>query len=531
MLWKEWRRWPLRLCVPVRFKLFALLAAFGAAPVVAEPAFRPVIVPEHVYAGGWEHFVGGGVAVTDCDQDGFPDLYVAGGENPAILLRNITSEAGELSFSAISADSATVTGVTGAYPLDIDNDGFGDLVVLRVGENLLLQGGPDCHYSRFDDLEFQDVAAWTTAFSATWEDGQALPTLAFGNYVNRDDPEGPFEACDVNYLYRPEAGSYGAPIPITPGLCPLSILFSDWSRSGRADLRFSNDRHYYVRNGQEQLLKMDTVPAFYTADEGWREHRLWGMGIASRDLTWDGLPDVMMTSMGDQRLQFQDGDGQSPAFSDAPFNLGTTAQRPFTGGDGRPSTGWHVQFGDVQNDGLDDIFIAKGNVEQMPGLAMKDPNNLLVQGADGRFTETAQAAGVASLHRGRGGALADLDRDGLLDLVVVNRRAPLEIYRNVTPDAGRWTSLRLAQDGINTGAIGAWIELRAGGRLHSREITVGGGHAGGQLGPEHFGLGQESAFSLRVIWPHGVTSDWMTLASDAAYVIRADGTRLAVAPE
>ncbi len=518
----------MRLCVPVKVKALVLLALV-AAPVGAEPVFRPVEVPRHIYAGGWEHFVGGGVAVLDCDQDGYPDLYVAGGENPAKLLRNTTGQ-GQLGFVDYPSVALGLTGVTGAYPVDIDSDGWGDLVVLRVGENHLLRGGPDCAFTLFDRLSFQDQPAWTTAFSATWEHGASLPTLAFGNYVDRQNPDGPFEACDTNYLYRPEGGSYGAPVPMKPGLCPLSMLFSDWSRSGQADLRISNDRHYYVTGGQEQLLKMTENPRFYTADEGWREYNLWGMGIASRDVTGDGLPDVMMTSMGDQRLQIQDGGGK-PAFSDAPYDLGTTAQRPFTGGDGRPSTGWHVQFGDVQNDGLDDIFIAKGNVEQMPGLAMKDPNNLLVQGADGSFTETAEVAGVASLHRGRGGALVDLDRDGLLDLVVVNRRAPLEVYRNVTQGAGRWASLRLAQTGVNKNAVGAWLEVAADDRRYSREITVGGGHAGGQLGPEHFGLGAASAFSLRVIWPDGVTSDWITLASDAAYVIRADGTRLAVAPD
>ncbi|WP_229678588.1 CRTAC1 family protein [Neptunicoccus cionae] len=516
--------------MPVRPELLILLALV-AAPVASDPVFRPVTVPAHIYAGGWEHFVGGGVAVLDCDQDGYPDLYVAGGQNPARLLRNTTAVQGTLGFVPLPLIAAEMTDVTGAYPLDINSDGWDDLVVLRVGENYLLQGGPDCAFTPFEDLSFQDVPAWTTAFSATWESGAELPTLAFGNYVDRQDPSGPFEACDTNYLYRPEGGSYGAPIPLTPGLCPLSMLFSDWSRSGRADLRFSNDRHYYVKDGQEQLLQMAEIPRFYTGADGWQAHKLWGMGIASRDLTGDGLPDVMMTSMGDQRLQIQDGDGTQPRFVDARYDLGTTAHRPFIGGDGRPSTGWHVQFGDVQNDGRDDIFIAKGNVEQMPGLAMQDPNNLLVQDENGTFTETAEAAGVASLHRGRGGALVDLDRDGLLDLVVVNRRVPLEIYRNETAKAGRWTSLRLSQAGANKDAVGAWIEVKAGRALHSREITVGGGHAGGQRVPEHFGLGTEAAFSLRVIWPDGTTSDWTTLSSDAAYVIRADGTRLAVAPD
>ena len=52
------------------------------------------------------------------------------------------------------------------------------------------------------------------------------------------------------------------------------------------------------------------------------------------------------------------------------------------GDDLKPSTAWHTEFQDVNNDGRVDLFIAKGNVAEMPDFAMKDPNNLLVQGAD-----------------------------------------------------------------------------------------------------------------------------------------------------
>ena len=72
--------------------------------------------------------------------------------------------------------------------------------------------------------------------------------------------------------------------------------------------------------------------------------------------------------MGDQLLQFAT---ETAGYRDAPFELGTTAHRPHVGDDGRPSTGWHAQFGDVDNDGLADLFIAKGNVDQMPGMAMR----------------------------------------------------------------------------------------------------------------------------------------------------------------
>ena len=137
----------------------------------------------------------------------------------------------------------------------------------------------------------------------------------------------------------------------------------------------------------------------------------------------------------------------------------------------------------------------------MPGLAMKDPNNLLLQSVDGNFVEAGDVAGLASLHRGRGAALVDLNSDGLLDVVVVNRRAPMEVYQNATLDVGNWISVRLQQPEINRDAIGAWIEVDTGTDTIAREITIGGGHAGGQLGFEHFGLGNVGSVRLRAIWP------------------------------
>jgi len=381
----------------MRLRYWAITALVCATPALAGPRFQPVEMPAHSYTGGWEHFVGGGIASFDCDGDRLPDLYAAGGSSPAILLRNRTTPGGLLVFEDATPEALHLTGVTGAYPLDIDSDGHLDLVVLRVGTSLLLRGGADCSFTPFQDLGFISGDHWTTAFSATWEVGQSLPTLAFGNYVDRSDPKGPFRACDDNLLYRPGSSEYAQPLILTPGYCPLSMLFSDWGRHGRADLRVSNDRHYYVDQGQEQLWAMEQPPRLYSTADGWQDHQLWGMGIAMRDLDRDGRQEVMLSSMGDQRLQYLIPDSGGPRYEDAPFDLGTTAQRPYLGGDGRPSTGWHVAFGDVQNDGRDDIFIAKGNVEQMPDSAMDDPNNLLVQTADGHFSETGAEAGIASL--------------------------------------------------------------------------------------------------------------------------------------
>lgn len=502
-------------------RLAPLLALVFAIPASAEPAFtdRAAALPvQHVYAGGWEHFVGGGVAVFDCNGDARPEIFAAGGETPARLFVNTTGEPGSPASFTL-ADLPVMTGVTGAYPLDIDGDGILDLAVLRVGPDMLLRGGPDCTFTdASDDWGFHPRDAWTTAFSATWEKGERLPTLAFGHYVDRNNPNGPFEACDTSDLYRPVGAGYGTPEVIAPGFCALSMLITDWRRNGEPELRVSNDRHYYVRGGYEQMFRLRPLTE-RTAD--WPHVSLWGMGIASQDLNGDGLPEVMLTSMGDQLLQFNTGTG----FTNAPYSIGTYAQRPFIGDDGRPATGWHAEFGDVDNDGRMDLFIAKGNVDQMPSNAMHDPNNLLMQQPDGTFVEKADIAGVATTVRSRGAALADFDGDGRLDLVVVNRRAPMELWQNITRDTGHWAGIEPHME-QNTHAVGAWVELRAGGSVTAREVTVGGGHAGGQAGPLHFGLGAETAAEIRVTWPDGTVSGWTSIPVDRVTEVSPDGHSL-----
>ncbi len=503
----------------LRHSLTMAVLAMSCAPALAgPPSFvdrRDALPVSHVYDGGWEHFVGGGVAVFDCNDDGFPELFAAGGENPARLFLNATTAAGgDLRFT--EGEVPALTGVTGAYPLDLDSDGLLDLAVLRAGPNVFLKGQGDCRFTDATaDWGLVSGDRWSTAFSATWEPGADWPTLAVGNYVDRDDPEGPFGACDDSMLYRPVGRGYGPDAPLSPGYCTLSILFSDWFRRGRADLWLSNDRHYYLRGGQEQMYRPEEG-RFLDAGDGWEDVSIWGMGIAARDLTGDGRPEVMLTSMGDQLLQFATSEG----YRRAPYATGATAHRPFTGDDGRPSTGWHAAFGDVDNDGLSDIFIAKGNVDQMPDLAMRDPNNLLMGQPDGTFAETAGLAGIATTDRSRGAALADLNRDGLADLVVINRRAPMELWQNTTEGAGNWVAVDLQHEGANTRAVGAWVELRDASGIRTQEVTVGGGHAGGSAVPLHFGLGTADSAEVRVTWPDGTVTDWRTVQVNGTVTVR-----------
>ena len=472
------------------------------------------------YEGGWNHFVGGGVAVLDCNDDGLPDFYAAGGSAPSRLMVNTSAPGGAITFA--QSDVPELTEVTGAYPLDIDGDGALDLAILRDGANAILRGTGACHFEPAPaDWGFDGGAEWTTSFAATFEPGQDWPTLIFGNYVDHSNPNGPFETCDRNYVMRPEGRAFAPRTAIEPGFCALSMLVSDWQRNGTPDLRISNDRQYYVRNGREQMWRLNPLSE-YTEAQGWPTMKLWGMGIASRDITGDGLPEVVLTSMGDQPLQINKGGG---VMQNAPYAIGTYATTPYIGDDGRPSTGWHAQFGDIDNDGRDDLFIAKGNVDQMPSNAIHDPNNLLMQQPNGSFVERADVAGIATTERARGAALADFDGDGRLDLVVVNRRAPLELWQNATPDTGHWAGIEPRMEG-NSRAVGAWVELRAAGKVMAREVTVGGGHAGGQAGPLHFGLGAEMKPEVRIIWPDGTVSDWTSLPADRVTEVWPDGLSL-----
>ena len=514
----------------IRLALMAALLCGGGAHAQQIPRFvgeTETAGIAHSFAGEWEFMVGGGAAVFDCNDDGLMDAYIAGGVNPAQMFVNQSQVGGPLAFAPVES-GGEFTMVSGAYPINIDGDGIADLVILRVGENIVMRGLGNCQFTRANEAwGFDGGDAWSTAFSAMWESGQSLPTLAVGNYIDRAQEAFPWGNCTDNWLHRPKGDGYDTPLPLTPSFCALSILFTDWNRSGRPSLRVSNDREYY-KGGQEQLWHMDETPRLYTEAEGFPRLRIWGMGIASADITGDGLPDYYLTSMADQKFQTLANPSAQPLqpnYTDVAFAMGITAHRPYTGGDLRPSTGWHAQFADVNNDGLDDLFVAKGNVWAMPDFAADDPNNLFLQGKDPsgaiKFIEGGEKAGVLSMRAGRGGAVADFNADGWLDLLVVNRNSPSEIWRNMgTAQPAGFVRLILSQPAPNTDAIGAWIELRANGHTQRREVTIGGGHVSGVLGAHHFGIGPAPMAEARVIWPGGVASDWVQIQAGQTQILQ-----------
>ncbi len=526
---------------------FVVLLALCLAPALQAQDTPVPAIPRFVeetdssgfqsrFEGEDEFLVGGGVATFDCDGDGLPEVYVTAGVNKAKFYRNRSTRGGPIKLQE-ERSGLELTNAIGAYPLDIDGDGITDLVVLRVGEVQVFRGLGACKFERANSQwKLQSSNGWHTAFSATWERGQTWPTLAIGTYVDRTKPEFPWGTCTPSLLLRPATGGkgYAPPVKLLPGHCALSMLFSDWNRSGQASLRVSNDREYY-KGGQEQLWKLPPGQAAtqYTEEEGFKPLQIWGMGIASHDLDGDGFPLVFLTSMADNKLQKLDPNGNTatkqPTYSDVAYKRGITAHRPYAGGDVRPSTAWHAQFADVNHDGYADLFIVKGNVSTMPDFAALDPNNLALQKTDGTFFEAGQQAGIASVKRGRGGMLADLNGDGMLDMLVVNRWDKAQLWRNVgsgtaeKPEVmGHWLQVRLSQPAGNRDAIGAWVEVDLGApsnRIIRQELTVGGGHASGHLGWMHFGLGAAQQVKLRVQWPHSGWSEWQTVQSNGFYTM------------
>jgi enediyne biosynthesis protein E4 len=534
--------------------LYFSVLPFGKSADLAAPVI-PKFVEETESAGlqsrfegADEYMVGGGVATFDCDGDGLPEIYVTAGVNKAKFYRNRSAMGGALKLQE-ERSGLELTNAIGAYPLDVNGDGHTDLVVLRVGEVQVFKGLGACKFERANEAwNIHTGNAWHTAFSATWERGNSWPTLAFGTYTDRAKPEFPWGSCTPTLLMRPKLeGGYQTATALTPGHCALSMLFSDWNRSGAASLRVSNDREYY-KGGAEQLWQLPAgqAPKLYTAAEGWKPLQIWGMGIASHDITGDGYPEVFLTSMADNKLQTLENTAPSgskqPRYTDIAYKRGATAHRPYVGGDVHPSTAWHAQFADVNNDGLADLFIVKGNVASMPDFAALDPNNLLLQKADGTFFEAGHTANIASVKRGRGGMVVDLNGDGLLDVLVVNRWDKAQVWRqlpatdpatNSSTTAGHWLQLRLQQitAGVvagNRDAVGAWVEvkLHAGEkseRIIRQEHTVGGGHASGHMGWLHFGLGAAQKVQVRVQWPHGGWSEWMNVTANQLYSITPQG--------
>ena len=373
----------------------------------------------------------------------------------------------------------TSTGVTGAYPLDIDGDGIVDLAVLRNGENVLLRGLGGCRFERANER-------WAVRRRDRLHDGVQRDLGGLGRACRRwpsattsrpGSSSDPDHLCADNDLVRPggRRDAYAAPIaadPVAGARCRCSSATGTGPADGTSGSATTGTTTA-TSDGQEQLWRIEPgeAPRLYTADDGWATVQIQGMGIASYDLTGDGYPEVYLTSQGDERAPDAADGPSEPTYRDIGLKRGVTPTRPFTGGDSLPSTAWHPEFDDVNNDGFIDLFVAKGNVGEQTDYAMQGPQRPVPRPAR------------RDVQRGRGGG-----RDPQLRRAVAGPRsstststacstssrstdgAPVGLWRNV----GRGRRRGAGADGPlargrastspapNRDAIGAWLEVRVG---------------------------------------------------------------------
>ena len=359
--------------------------------------------------GQFAFVAGGGVAVLDCDDDGRPDLYLAGGERtrPA-LFRNDSAAGGRAPVHAGWPTPATdLDGVIGAYPArhrrrrprrSRGPARRRERHAPARPRRLPLRAGPTSAGAS------PAVPPGPTAFSATWEGGDACRRSRSATTSTRGDQRSDDRCARqrAGPARRRRRRATAPPVPLTPGCCALSMLFSDWDRSGRRDLRVSNDRHYYADAvGEEQLWRMapGEPPRLYTAADGWGAVQIWGMGIASQDLTGDGLPEVYLTSQGDNKLQTL---AAGPAQPDLPRHRprARASSRPTrsTGGDALPVDRLAPRVRGRQQRRLHRPVRLQGQRRRRsPTTRSRDPSNLLLGQPDGTFVEGAEAAGHRAL--------------------------------------------------------------------------------------------------------------------------------------
>jgi hypothetical protein len=121
---------------------------------------------------------------------------------------------------------------------------------------------------------------------------------------------------------------------------------------------------------------------------------------------------------------------------------------------------------------------------------------------------------------GRGAAFGDVDGDGAIDVVVVNRDGPAHLLRNLASPRGGWISLRLVE-GHGRDALGAVVSARLGGRKVTRVARSAYSYCSASDPRVHVGLGSERGLSeVLVLWPDGRRESFGDLPGGSVHVLQ-----------
>ena len=479
--------------------------------------------------------MGGGVGLIDYDRDGLLDLYFVGGcpfpfdptqpPGPNRLYRN----RGDGTFEDVTS-SAGVAGRgygMGCAVGDYDNDGDADLFVTGYGQTVL--------YRNRGDGTFEDVTAaagvastlWTTAAGFGDLDRDGDLDLVVITYVEiepgevsscRDHLSQPIHCSPGRYpaqddlLFRNNGDGTFTEISSSVGFVApngrgLGLAIADLEGDGDLDIFVANDASadfLFLNDGRGQFTESGAESGIAVNGSGLATA---SMGVVAEDLTSDGLVDLFITNfLNEPNTLFRN--LGSALFADGTLGAGLDAPS-------RLKTGFGCAALDADNDGLLDLFVANGHVDDQPWVnspMAQQPQFFwglgrgkfqLAAGGEGYFSRTLVARGTAA---------GDLDNDGRIDLVVVHRDAPVSVLRNVTPSAGNWVGLQLRGTASARTPVGARAVCRVQGKTLSRTLAGGVGYLSVHDPRLWFGLGPaEQLDQLEITWPSGQTQSFVNL--------------------
>ena len=468
--------------------------------------------------------MGGGAALADLDNDGDLDVYlVQGGE----LLADASSgnklflNVGNGRFEELPGGDAADPGYgMGVATGDYDNDGDVDLYVTNFGANVLLRNNGA---GEFEDVtEAAGVAdpGWGTAALFLDLDMDQDLDLFVVNYVNwRPSMERPCfnektalaDYCSPNHygapapdrLYRNNGDGTFTDVSAAAGLGAafgngLGAVGTDVNGDGLFDIFVANDAmmdQLWLNRGN---LRFEDEAQLWGCAVDRHGVAKAGMGVAAADQDNDGDPDILVVNLGGETDSFFRNTGSY--FEDATASVGLAA-------DSKRYTRFGVALADFNNDSALDLFEANGAVSRSSqenlAAGYAEPNLLLRGGS--RFERVDPPGGTIEplIHTSRGLALGDVDNDGGLDLLIVNRDGPVSLLMNQVVDRGQWVGFAALND-AGGHVHGAEVSGVVGSTRVYRSAQAAGSYLAASDPRTHFGLGGETRIRDVVVrWPDG----------------------------
>jgi hypothetical protein len=185
----------------------------------------------------------------------------------------------------------------------------------------------------------------------------------------------------------------------------------------------------------------------------------------------------------------------------------------------RNTLGFGCVFYDADLDGLLDIAIANGHIDETVrnirgNVGYAQPAQLFLNSGGGKFHDVAPeiGGGYDQPKVGRGLAVGDFDRDGDLDLLLTTNRGSAYLYRNDLLNSNKSIRFHLVGTKSNRDAIGAVVRIFAQGRQQTRMVRSGSSYLSQSQLPVTFGLGGLDQIERVVIdWPSGKTEEYRQL--------------------